>query len=516
MGKSKYQIVLEVVDKFKKNLDKLQRGLKKVQGVTSKLTKVLKMGAFAAAGLATAFGLLIKSNIAAIDKLQKTAEKLGVNVEFLQKMRFAAEQAGIAQTTLDMALQRFIRRVGEAQNGTGEAKAALEELGIQLTDGEGNFRAIEDVLFDVSDGLKAANSSTTQLRLSFKFFDSEGAALVSVLNKGSEELKKFFEDAEKLGVILDAETSLAVGEFADKFTLLKTQVTTFVKYATAAFVPVLDSITQKFIGIFTEASKDGGFKQLGIDIAFYTVSALQSMTLALAEFINRLNQLRNFDAFGAFTEALIDTEAVGTAFDDIMLKILSMENGPNPFKKLTEGAQEFTNILKFSQAQFAKFTQKIATDVTGGFQEFFDFTKQGFLDFGALAKRVLASVINELIKAFILKKLFSGASKFFGADSLIGSVFSKAEAGLGYEGGGFTGSGSRSGGIDGRGGFPAILHPNESVIDHTQGGGMGATVNFNINTVDAAGFDQLLVQRKNTITMIINNAMNSQGKMGIV
>jgi hypothetical protein len=371
MGKSKYQIVLEVVDKFKKNLDKLQRGLKKVQGVTSKLTKVLKMGAFAAAGLATAFGLLIKSNIAAIDKLQKTAEKLGVNVEFLQKMRFAAEQAGIAQTTLDMALQRFIRRVGEAQNGTGEAKAALEELGIQLTDGEGNFRAIEDVLFDVSDGLKAANSSTTQLRLSFKFFDSEGAALVSVLNKGSEELKKFFEDAEKLGVILDAETSLAVGEFADKFTLLKTQITNFTKYATAAFIPVLDSITQQFINIFTEASKDGGFKQLGIEIAFYTVSALQSITLALAEFINRLNELRNFDAFGVFTEALIDTEAVGTAFDDIMLKILSMENGPNPFKKLTEGAQEFTNILKFSQAQFAKFTQKIATDVTGGFQEFF-------------------------------------------------------------------------------------------------------------------------------------------------
>ena len=35
MGKSKYQIVLEVVDKFKKNLDKLQRGLKKVQGAVS-------------------------------------------------------------------------------------------------------------------------------------------------------------------------------------------------------------------------------------------------------------------------------------------------------------------------------------------------------------------------------------------------------------------------------------------------------------------------------------------------
>ena len=38
-----------------------------------------------------------------------------------------------------------------------------------------------------------------------------------------------------------------------------------------------------------------------------------------------------------------------------------------------------------------------------------------------------------------------------------------------FDGGGFTGAGARSGGIDGKGGFPAILHPNETVIDHTKG-----------------------------------------------
>ena len=85
-----------------------------------------------------------------------------------------------------------------------------------------------------------------------------------------------------------------------------------------------------------------------------------------------------------------------------------------------------------------------------------------------------------------------------------------------YEGGGYTGMGARAGGVDGKGGFPAILHPNETVIDHNQGQGMGATVNFNISTVDAAGFDQLLASRKGLITSIINNAMNNQGKMGIV
>lgn len=36
-----------------------------------------------------------------------------------------------------------------------------------------------------------------------------------------------------------------------------------------------------------------------------------------------------------------------------------------------------------------------------------------------------------------------------------------------FAGGGFTGDAPRIGGVDGIGGFPAILHPNETVIDHT-------------------------------------------------
>ena len=51
----------------------------------------------------------------------------------------------------------------------------------------------------------------------------------------------------------------------------------------------------------------------------------------------------------------------------------------------------------------------------------------------------------------------------------------------GAEGGGYTGSGSRSGGVDGRGGFHAILHPQETVIDHTKGQNLGTTINQTIN-----------------------------------
>ncbi|TQN59580.1 hypothetical protein FLX27_21960 [Agrobacterium tumefaciens] len=38
-----------------------------------------------------------------------------------------------------------------------------------------------------------------------------------------------------------------------------------------------------------------------------------------------------------------------------------------------------------------------------------------------------------------------------------------------FDGGGYTGSGARAGGLDGKGGFWAMMHPDETVIDHTKG-----------------------------------------------
>jgi len=53
-----------------------------------------------------------------------------------------------------------------------------------------------------------------------------------------------------------------------------------------------------------------------------------------------------------------------------------------------------------------------------------------------------------------------------------------------FEGGGFTGMGARAGGLDGKGGRMALVHPDETIVDHRAGGGSGITV---INNVDASG-----------------------------
>jgi hypothetical protein len=72
------------------------------------------------------------------------------------------------------------------------------------------------------------------------------------------------------------------------------------------------------------------------------------------------------------------------------------------------------------------------------------------------------------------RQLFGALSGSFGGGGggIFGSIF-RLFAPASFDGGGYTGGGARMGGLDGKGGFLAMLHPRETVIDHTRGQGAG-------------------------------------------
>ena len=187
-------------------------------------------------------------------------------------------------------------------------------------------------------------------------------------------------------------------------------------------------------------------------------------------------------------------------------------NALTAFKNKLIGEDSLSNALdQVAVSSMKKFEDSIIDGLKNGklaFKDFADYVVEQLLRV-AIQQMVVAQIVDPFRK-------FLGGFDLFSGSSSSGAGTSTTSGGIGFDGGGYTGMGVRAGGIDGKGGFPAILHPNETVIDHTKGQGMGATVNFNISTVDAAGFDQLLASRKGLITSIINNAMNNQGKMGVV
>lgn len=124
---------------------------------------------------------------------------------------------------------------------------------------------------------------------------------------------------------------------------------------------------------------------------------------------------------------------------------------------------------------------------------------------GKKAGEVIRSLAQDVARIFLRKTvtepmagkmsgLFSGSGLF----DIFGGLFNPtassaasgwdfgpalADTGFSFAGGGYTGSGARSGGLDGQGGFLAMLHPQESVIDHANGGSGGAvTVILQVST----------------------------------
>jgi len=106
---------------------------------------------------------------------------------------------------------------------------------------------------------------------------------------------------------------------------------------------------------------------------------------------------------------------------------------------------------------------------------------------GDFAKLAFQMAITNPLKNFA----FGGSATTFGGNNAIGaaggifgSLFGvggmggfKSLPGLGglsgsvksFDGGGSTGRGPRAGGLDGKGGFLGLLHPDETVVDHTRG-----------------------------------------------
>tara|TARA_R100000426_G_scaffold48705_1_gene36016 strand:+ start:29 stop:1777 length:1749 start_codon:yes stop_codon:yes gene_type:complete len=66
---------------------------------------------------------------------------------------------------------------------------------------------------------------------------------------------------------------------------------------------------------------------------------------------------------------------------------------------------------------------------------------------------------------------------------------------------------------------PELFVPNQTgqITQNARGtNGQPVSVNFNINAIDSTGFEEVLINNRGTITAIINNALNEQGKASLV
>jgi phage-related minor tail protein len=168
---------------------------------------------------------------------------------------------------------------------------------------------------------------------------------------------------------------------------------------------------------------------------------------------------------------------------------ISAEEYADASKRIQEGLDEVSERARKNSDDMSVYAEQAARNMQSAFADFlFDPFKDGLdglLDnFGKILQRMAA----EAAAAQIFESIGGWGSANSEAGGFMGAI---AGVAANFDGGGFTGAGPRSGGMDGKGGFMAMVHPNETIIDHSKGqsvGGMnfdGANFNFHMAQGDA-------------------------------
>lgn len=247
------------------------------------------------------------------------------------------------------------------------------------------------------------------------------------------------------------------------------------------------------------------------------------------------------DAVKTVTKTVMDLADAMQGAKQAVFEALNFQD-TGLFSNFTKGFKEVANSQKAMFEQMrdigASTFDKLKTSLT-------DFVMTGKLSFSDLGTFVVRSMVDMLIgeaiknamkgslamfKAESIKKafisLYEGAMKTFASIPFpfnVGAVGGAIAFGTGlinkirgFEKGGRPPVGRAS--IVGEKGAELFVPDQAGTIVPNDKLGMEkqVTVNFNINTVDARGFNELLVNSRGVIVNLINSAMNEKGRMAVI
>jgi hypothetical protein len=370
-----------------------------------------------------------------MDKTTKTADKIGATTEGLGRLQFAGKLTGVQIEKTNMALQRMVRRIAEAAEGTGEAQGALKELGVDAQ-ALAKLKA-EDQFLAIADAMDRVQDQSQRVRLAFKLFDSEGVDLVNTLALGREGIERLGNEADRLGITFDRVDAAKIEMANDAITKMsaawegvKTQIAIDV-------APLVTALSDKFVS----AAVNG--EDMGTRVG-RVLDSLQEKAMALADVLDRVSLGGSFLASLGKSAAAIplvirqglqkgveaitgkefeSTAMVGKALEEIYKGVEgSLDNVARKTRKIAgrESQQKLSEFVKNAEKTADAAAKIRAGDAGAG------------VDPGAIALEERAKRLAELekLKEPILAEIKTPQQGFIEQMSLLNEMLSNGVIGL--------------------------------------------------------------------------------------
>lgn len=200
-----------------------------------------KFGAAAAvAGIAAgvAAGKALTAWAANADELAKFSRQVGVSVESLQELRFAADRQGVGGDVLNKSLEKMSLLIGQAKDGQGALKTYLEKANPALLRQVKAAKSNEEAFDLLTGALAATEDPNRRAALAVAAFGRSGAKMARLVDGGTEALAALRAEQRKNGVISTKAANDAEA-FNDRITDLKGALAGIFHVIAARVIPIL-------------------------------------------------------------------------------------------------------------------------------------------------------------------------------------------------------------------------------------------------------------------------------------
>lgn len=281
---------------------KLPEGMQKSMNSMGSLntTSVKIAGGFVALAVAIAKAekaliAMTKESAAFADNIITLSMQTGQTTDQLQEFSYATELIDVSVDTLQGSLTKLTNNMQDTINGTGNAKASFEALGISVTDADGNMRSANDVFYETIDALGDVKNETERDAMAMDIFGRSAQDLNPLIIQGSDTLKAYAQEAHNVGYVLNNEELSALGAVDDAYQRLQKSQEGAKNQLSAEFAPYLTEFYEKI----TKLIKDGGqaLKDSGI------VDSFGMLLETVGDIIAPTDQLSS-DTVPKLTEAL--------------------------------------------------------------------------------------------------------------------------------------------------------------------------------------------------------------------
>lgn len=252
MTQDRAQLLITAVDQTRSAFDSIRGNLAKL-GDESNRVKGMLAGLGVSLSVA-GFAAMIKSAIDAADQLNKLSQKIGISVEALSTLRFAAQLSDVSLETLQKGIKGLSQNIAEANTGIGDGAQVFDALGISVRNADGSMKSIEAVLLQVADVFANLEDGAVKTALAVKLFGKSGMDMIPFLNQGAAGITQLTAEAERLGLKLTTETARSAEAFNDNLTALKASSSSLGIALARDFLPELTNITNAM----REAANEAG------------------------------------------------------------------------------------------------------------------------------------------------------------------------------------------------------------------------------------------------------------------